>query len=130
MALISSIGNVIQTTASAKHLSYLYLEGTSKVGLFFKDILTFWILFSNLVPISLFVTVEMIKYYQAYMIASDLDLYHEETDTPTVVRTSSLVEELGQIEYIFSDKTGTLTRNVMEFKSCSIAGRCLSLIHI
>lgn len=124
LALISSIGNVIQTTASAKHLSYLYLEGTSKVGLFFKDILTFWILFSNLVPISLFVTVEMIKYYQAYMIASDLDLYHEETDTPTVVRTSSLVEELGQIEYIFSDKTGTLTRNVMEFKSCSIAGRC------
>lgn len=124
LILISSIGNVIMTTADAKHLSYLYLEGTNKAGLFFKDFLTFWILFSNLVPISLFVTVELIKYYQAFMIGSDLDLYHEDTDTPTVVKTSSLVEELGQIEYIFSDKTGTLTRNIMEFKSCSIAGRC------
>lgn len=124
LSLISSIGNVIMSTAGSKKLSYLYLEGTNKVGLFFKDLLTFWILFSNLVPISLFVTVELIKYYQAFMIGSDLDLYYEETDTPTVVRTSSLVEELGQIEYVFSDKTGTLTRNIMEFKSCSIAGRC------
>lgn len=124
LALISSIGNVIKVTSDAEHLTYLYLQGTNKVGLFFKDILTYWILFSNLVPISLFVTVEMIKYYQAYMIASDLDLYDEASDSPTVVRTSSLVEELGQIEYIFSDKTGTLTRNVMEFKSCSIAGKC------
>lgn len=124
LILISSIGNVIMSTADAKHLSYLYLQGTNKAGLFFKDFLTFWILFSNLVPISLFVTVELIKYYQAFMIGSDLDLYYEETDTPTVVKTSSLVEELGQIEYIFSDKTGTLTRNIMEFKSCSIAGRC------
>ncbi|QLQ81682.1 hypothetical protein HG537_0F04430 [Torulaspora globosa] len=124
LSLISSIGNVIMSTAGAKNLWYLYLGGTNKVGLFFKDILTFWILFSNLVPISLFVTVELIKYYQAFMIGSDLDLYYAETDTPTVVRTSSLVEELGQIEYVFSDKTGTLTRNIMEFKSCSIAGRC------
>ncbi|SCU96405.1 LAMI_0F06436g1_1 [Lachancea mirantina] len=123
LALISSIGNVIMVSTDADHLSYLYLGGTNKAALFFKDLLTYWILFSNLVPISLFVTVEMIKYYQAYMIASDLDLYDEQTDTPTIVRTSSLVEELGQIEYIFSDKTGTLTRNVMEFKSCSIAGR-------
>ncbi|CDF90584.1 ZYBA0S07-04434g1_1 [Zygosaccharomyces bailii CLIB 213] len=124
LSLISALGNVIMSTAYSKHLPYLYLKGTNKVGLFFRDLLTFWILFSNLVPISLFVTVEVIKYYQAFMIGSDLDLYDEETDTPTVVRTSSLVEELGQIEYIFSDKTGTLTRNVMEFKSCSIAGRC------
>lgn len=124
LILISSIGNVIMISSSSKHLSYLYLEGTNKAALFFKDFLTYWILFSNLVPISLFVTVELIKYYQAFMISSDLDLYYPDTDTPTVVRTSSLVEELGQIEYIFSDKTGTLTRNIMEFKSCSIAGRC------
>ncbi|CAI5758288.1 unnamed protein product [Candida verbasci] len=124
LALISSIGNVIKSKVDAGQLEYLHLEGTSMVTLFFQDLLTYWILFSNLVPISLFVTVELIKYYQAFMIGSDLDMYYEETDTPTGVRTSSLVEELGQINYIFSDKTGTLTRNIMEFKSVSIGGRC------
>jgi phospholipid-transporting ATPase len=72
----------------------------------------------------LFVTVEIVKYYQAFLINSDIDIYHAETDTPAVCRTSSLVEELGQIEYIFSDKTGTLTCNMMEFKQCSIGGLC------
>jgi phospholipid-transporting ATPase len=72
----------------------------------------------------LFVTVEIVKYHQAFLINSDLDIYYPETDTPAVCRTSSLVEELGQIEYIFSDKTGTLTCNMMEFKQCSIGGIC------
>lgn len=47
-------------------------------------------------------------------------MYHEESDTPAMARTSNLNEELGMVKYIFSDKTGTLTRNVMEFKRCSI----------
>lgn len=51
-----------------------------------------------------------------------VDMYHPPTDTPALCRTSSLVEELGQIEYIFSDKTGTLTCNQMEFRQCSIGG--------
>lgn len=66
----------------------------------------------------------MVKFFQADLINSDLDIYYPDTDTPAVCRTSSLVEELGQIEYIFSDKTGTLTCNVMEFKQCSIGGLC------
>lgn len=49
-------------------------------------------------------------------------MYYARTDTPALCRTSSLVEELGQIEYVFSDKTGTLTCNEMEFRCCSIAG--------
>ena len=62
------------------------------------------------------------KYIQAFLINVDLDIYYPETDTPAVCRTSSLVEELGQIEYIFSDKTGTLTCNMMQFRQASIGG--------
>lgn len=124
LALISTIGNVIKMQVDRDELSYLYDKGQNMAALFFKDLLSFWILYSNLVPISLFVSVEIIKYYQAFMIGSDLDMYYEDSDTPTGVRTSSLVEELGQIDYIFSDKTGTLTRNIMEFKTCSIGGKC------
>ena len=65
---------------------------------------------------------EVVKFQQAALINSDLDMYYPKTDTPALCRTSSLVEELGQIEYVFSDKTGTLTRNEMEFRCCSIAG--------
>lgn len=50
----------------------------------------------------------------------DREMYHEETDTPAMARTSNLNEELGQVKYIFSDKTGTLTRNIMEFKRCAV----------
>lgn len=48
-------------------------------------------------------------------------MYHEESNTPAMARTSNLNEELGMVKYIFSDKTGTLTRNVMEFKKMSVA---------
>lgn len=65
----------------------------------------------------------MIKFIQStQFINKDLKMYHRESDTPALARTSNLNEELGQIEYIFSDKTGTLTRNLMEFFKCSIAG--------
>lgn len=57
---------------------------------------------------------EVVKFQQAQLINSDLDMYYPKTDTPALCRTSALVEELGQIEYIFSDKTGTLTCNEME----------------
>ena len=67
-------------------------------------------------------TIEVVKFWQASLINSDLDMYHAPSDTPALCRTSSLVEELGQIAYIFSDKTGTLTCNEMEFRECSIFG--------
>ncbi|WWC88623.1 uncharacterized protein L201_003536 [Kwoniella dendrophila CBS 6074] len=80
------------------------------------------IVFQNIVPISLYITVEVVKTIQAYFIFQDVDMYYEPYDTPCVPKTWNISDDLGQIEYVFSDKTGTLTQNIMEFKKCSIQG--------
>ncbi|CAO3628354.1 unnamed protein product [Cunninghamella echinulata] len=98
------------------------IEGSNNSWLGF---VTFWvalILYQNIVPISLYISVEIVKTFAAYFIHVDIDMYHEETDTPCLPRSWNISDDLGQIEYIFSDKTGTLTQNVMEFRKCTIDG--------
>ncbi|XP_042020590.1 putative phospholipid-transporting ATPase 9 [Salvia splendens] len=84
--------------------------------------LTALLLYSYLIPISLYVSIEIVKVLQSIFINQDVSMYYEETDKPAYARTSNLNEELGQVDTILSDKTGTLTCNSMEFIKCSIAG--------
>ncbi|KAI0064385.1 phospholipid-translocating P-type ATPase [Artomyces pyxidatus] len=80
------------------------------------------IAFQNIVPISLYISIEIVKTIQAFFISQDLDMFYEPLDSACVPKTWNISDDLGQIEYIFSDKTGTLTQNVMEFQKCSIHG--------
>ncbi|XP_041099754.1 phospholipid-transporting ATPase ID-like isoform X1 [Polyodon spathula] len=92
----------------------------------FSAFLTFWsyvIILNTVVPISLYVSVEIIRLGNSFYIDWDRKMYYPRSDTPAEARTTTLNEELGQIKYIFSDKTGTLTQNIMTFNMCSINGK-------
>ncbi|XP_022669061.1 probable phospholipid-transporting ATPase IM [Varroa jacobsoni] len=81
------------------------------------------IVLNTVVPISLYVSVEVIRFWHSLWINWDEKMYYLPKDQAARARTTTLNEELGQIEYIFSDKTGTLTQNIMTFNKASIQGR-------
>uniref|UniRef100_A0A1A7XM33 Phospholipid-transporting ATPase n=1 Tax=Iconisemion striatum TaxID=60296 RepID=A0A1A7XM33_9TELE len=88
----------------------------------FTDFLSFMVLFNFIIPVSMYVTVEMQKFLGSFFIAWDKDFFDPEIQEGALVNTSDLNEELGQVEYVFTDKTGTLTQNNMEFIECCIDG--------
>lgn len=97
-----------------------YTSGTD-VGVA-PTIMGFIIMFNTMIPLSLYVTMEIIKAVQMMLLQWDIDMYHLPSDTPAEARTATILEELGQVSYIFSDKTGTLTDNVMIFRKFSVCG--------
>ncbi|XP_032306243.1 probable phospholipid-transporting ATPase IA isoform X4 [Drosophila ananassae] len=121
LCITSGLCNLFWTREHSDTDWYLGLNDFKSMSLGY-NLLTFFILYNNLIPISLQVTLELVRFLQAIFINYDIEMYHQESNTPAMARTSNLNEELGMVKYIFSDKTGTLTQNVMEFKKCSIAG--------
>ncbi|KAM6930861.1 phospholipid-transporting ATPase ID-like [Xenentodon cancila] len=125
MCTILAIGNYIwELDEGSAFTVFLPREDGNNAG--FSAFLTFWsyvIILNTVVPISLYVSVEVIRLGNSFYINWDRKMYYARKDTPAEARTTTLNEELGQIKYVFSDKTGTLTQNIMIFNRCSINGK-------
>ncbi|KAK6163125.1 hypothetical protein DH2020_002966 [Rehmannia glutinosa] len=81
------------------------------------------IVFQIMIPISLYISMELVRVGQAFFMIRDNRMYDEASNSRFQCRALNINEDLGQIKYIFSDKTGTLTENKMEFQCASIGGK-------
>lgn len=125
MCLIAALANgVAWSKTDASQAWFEYGSVGNSPGL--TGFITFWatvLVLQNLVPISLYISLEIVRTLQAFFIYSDVLMYYEKLDQPCLPKSWNISDDVGQIEYIFSDKTGTLTQNVMEFKKATINGQ-------
>ena len=102
-------------------------NSTYNVFVSFRDnFIGFLIMYNNVIPLAMYVSLEIVKIGQMLMVQSDAEMYDAASNTPMICNTNTILENLGQVSYVLSDKTGTLTENVMNFQKMSIAGVAIS----
>jgi phospholipid-transporting ATPase len=117
IALVFSLMNFMFTSENNQYIEiYISIKNNITLTTLIQKFFTFIVAYSHLIPISLYVALEVVKLFQSWLIFYDELIFDYNAGKPAQARTSELIEELGQVEFIFSDKTGTLTQNMMEFK--------------
>eukprot|EP01133_Synstelium_polycarpum_P012152 gene12152-14219_t len=128
VCLLCAVASAFFEESTSRDMPYLGAIGFSLSNYGVRNFFTYFILFNTMIPISLWVTLEIVKVGQAKFMQWDLHMsgttYDEDGNNPIDyscrAKTSSLNEDLGRIQHVFSDKTGTLTENIMSFCKCSI----------
>ena len=114
-----AVWNRTQDVTSMWYLSWFPNAGPNWI----QSLFYFLLLHASCIPVSLYVSMSLARSLQTFFMNKDLEMYYDKLDCPAMVRTMTLNEQLGQISHIFSDKTGTLTCNIMDFRKASINGK-------
>lgn len=122
LSIGTSIGYVFWQSRTENRSWYL-----SNAAVPFKQIIIgYGIMYNNIIPLALYVSLEIVKLAQMMLMSSDLNMFDEETQQRMRCNTNTILENLGQVDYVLTDKTGTLTENNMVFKALSVGGHRLS----
>ncbi|KAF2665435.1 phospholipid-translocating P-type ATPase [Microthyrium microscopicum] len=128
--VLTLVAYVIILTAGCSAGYYLWHKSTEQYSFYlnnafvkYRDIIIgFAITFNNVIPLALYVSLEIVKIGQLLLLNNDVEMYDEASNTPMQCNTNTILENLGQVDYILTDKTGTLTENVMQFRRMSAMG--------